>query len=374
MQGRRFGLRAIALFVLHRPVQRVDVDLGPRSYPILIEEGLLPRTGALSIEKIPPCRVAVVTSQPIAQHYLEPLTAALQTAGFEPHTILMPDGEAAKTLGALEAALSRMASAGLDRRSAVFALGGGAIGDAAGLLSALFMRGVAYVQIPTTLLAMVDSSVGGKTAVNLREGKNLVGAFHQPSLVVIDPSTLRTLDVRELRASLAEVIKYGIISDAPLFEEVAAGQPTEWSSLIRRCCEIKARVVEMDECERKDIRALLNFGHTIGHAIEAAGGFGGWLHGEAVALGMVAAARLSRVRAGLPAADEASIVAAIQRHDLPVRWPDLDEAKVWEIMKRDKKFRAGRMRFVLCDRIGHAFVSENVTGDDVRDAIAALKS
>lgn len=367
-------MRAIALFVLHRTVQRVDVDLGTRSYPILIEEGLLPKTGALSIEKIPPCRVAVVTSQPIAQHYLAPLTKALQTAGFEPHPILMPDGEAAKTLGALEAALSQMASAGLDRRSAVFALGGGAIGDAAGLLSALFMRGVAYVQIPTTLLAMVDSSVGGKTAVNLREGKNLVGAFHQPSLVIIDPSTLRTLDDRELRASLAEVIKYGIISDAPMFDEIASGRPAEWSALIRRCCEIKARVVEMDEYERKDIRALLNFGHTIGHAIEAAGGFGGWLHGEAVSLGMVAAARLSRLHAGLPAADEARIVAAIQRHDLPARWPDLDETKVWEIMKRDKKFCAGLMRFVLCDRIGHAFVSENVTGNDVRDAIAALKS
>lgn len=359
--------------MLHRPVQRVDVDLGPRSYPILIAEGLLARAGSIAAGQIPPCRAAVVTAPPIAEHYLRPLVASLQEAGFEPHTIMMPDGEAAKTLTALDAALSAMARAGLDRRSAVFALGGGAIGDAAGLTAALFMRGIPYVQIPTTLLAMVDSSVGGKTAVNLKEGKNLVGAFYQPALVLVDPTTLATVSERELRASLAEVIKYGIISDTHLFDEVARGRPPDWSRLIQRCCEIKARVVEQDECERKDVRALLNFGHTIGHAIEAAGGFGGWLHGEAVALGMVAAARLSRLHAGLSSEDEDRILAAISRHDLPSRWPALDETRVWDIMKRDKKFRSGHMRFVLCDKIGHAFVSEKPGENDVRAAIASLK-
>ncbi|HPA21000.1 MAG TPA: 3-dehydroquinate synthase [Verrucomicrobiae bacterium] len=354
-------------------MQRVDVELGPRSYPILIADGLLRQAGRLAAEKIVPCQAAVVTSQPIARHYLDPLVASLRDAGFDPHPVLVPDGEAAKSFAALEPALSDMARAGLDRRSAVFALGGGAVGDAAGLLAALFMRGVPYAQIPTTLLAMVDSSVGGKTAVNLPQGKNLVGAFHQPALVIIDPSTLATLDDRELRASVAEIIKYGIISDAALFDQVATGRPSEWAAIIRRCCEIKARVVEQDEFERKDIRALLNFGHTIGHAVEAAGGYGGWLHGEAVALGMVAAARLSQRHANLSADEESRILAAIARHGLPVRWPELDEAKVWEIMRRDKKFRAGRMRFVLSDHIGHAFVSENPQEQDVRDAIAALR-
>lgn len=371
-QGPRLGLRAASPFVLHRGVQRVDVDLGSRAYPILIAEGLLRQAGSLAAEKVPPGRVAVITSPPIAHHYLEGLLASLREAGFEPHPILMPDGEAAKSFSALEPALCAMAGAGLDRRSAVFALGGGAIGDAAGLLAALFMRGIPYVQIPTTLLAMVDSSVGGKTAINLPQGKNLVGAFHQPGLVIIDPSTLATLDDRELRASVAEIIKYGIISDPALFDDIAGGCPQDWAPIIRRCCEIKARVVEQDEFERKDVRALLNFGHTIGHAVEASAGYGGWLHGEAVALGMVAAARLSRTHAGLSPSDESRILEAIARHRLPTHWPELDPAKVWEIMRRDKKFRAGRMRFVLADRIGHAFVSESPAESDVRDAIASL--
>lgn len=366
-------MRARAPFVLHPIVQRVDVDLGPRSYPILIGDGLLGQAGRLAADMIPAGRVAVVTSPPVARHYLDAILKSLSGAGFEPHPIVMPDGEAAKSFAGIGPALSEMAGAGLDRRSAVFALGGGAIGDAAGLLAALFMRGIPYVQIPTTLLAMVDSSVGGKTAVNLPQGKNLVGAFHQPSLVVIDPVALSTLDDRELRASVAEIIKYGIISDPGLFDEISAGCPPDWAPVIRRCCEIKARVVEQDEFEQKDVRALLNFGHTIGHAVEAARGYGGWLHGEAIALGMVAASRLSRAHAGLTPGDESRILAAIARHGLPTRWPQLDEAKVWDIMRHDKKFRAGRMRFVLSDRIGHAFVSESPTERDVREAIAALR-
>ncbi len=354
-------------------MQRVAVELGPRSYPILIADGLLAETGRLAAEKIDPCRAAVVTSDPIAAHYLDAVAASLRDAGFHPHPIVLPDGEAAKSFSAMEPALSEMVSAGMDRRCAVFALGGGAIGDAAGLLAALFMRGIPYVQIPTTLLAMVDSSVGGKTAVNLPHGKNLVGAFHQPSLVIIDPKTLATLDDRELRASVAEIIKYGIISDPALFDEIAAGRPADWADMIRRCCEIKARVVEQDEFERKDLRALLNFGHTIGHAVEAARGYGGWLHGEAVALGMIAATQLSRQHAALGPDDQSRILAAIARHGLPVRWPDLDEARVWDALRRDKKFRAGRMRFVLADRIGHAFVSERPAEPDVRAAIAALR-
>lgn len=356
-----------------RGMERVDVDLGPRSYPILVAPGLLKETGRLAAEHIRPCRVVVVSCEPVARHYRRPVEDALRAAGFEPHAVTLPDGEGAKSLRALEPALSAMARAGLDRRSAVVALGGGAIGDAAGLLAALFMRGIPYVQIPTTLLAMVDSSVGGKTAANLPEGKNLVGAFHQPRLVVVDPATLDTLDNRELRASVGEIIKYGVIKDPALFDAIAAGMPADWAPLIRRCCEIKARIVEEDEFEQKDVRALLNFGHTIGHAVEAAAGYGGFLHGEAVALGMVAAAHLSARHAGLPAAQERRLLDAIHAHGLPSTWPALDEDAVWEIMRRDKKFRAGRMRFVLCDRIGHALVSEAPAESDVRDAIRSLR-
>ncbi len=335
----------------------------------MVGRGLLGECGRLAAERLPGRRAVVVTSPAVFALHGARLVDGLKAAGFEIGTVEMPDGEEAKTFAGLEGALSRMARAGLDRRSVVVALGGGAIGDAAGFAAAVYLRGVALVQAPTTLLAMVDSSVGGKTAVNLPEGKNLAGAFHQPSLVVIDPEALGTLPARELASGTAEVIKYGAIRDAALFEALRRGAPGDWGPVIRRCCEIKARIVEADEFETGEERALLNFGHTIGHAIESAA-FPRFSHGEAISMGMNAAAFLSVRHAGLAEAEARALVAALERHGLPVRCAGVDRGAVRERLMRDKKFRDGRMRFVLIGGIGEARVSEAVTAAEAEAAIA----
>jgi 3-dehydroquinate synthase len=351
----------------------VEVLLGERSYGIHIGQGFLDNVGTLAAERLKGRRGIVLSSAPIAERHGARVQESLKRAGFDAGTFLLADGELSKSLPEVGRALSEMARRRLDRSSVVFALGGGAIGDSAGLAASLFMRGVSLVQIPTTLLAMVDSSVGGKTGVNLAEGKNLVGTFHQPSLVVIDPTVLSSLHLRHLQASVAEIIKYGVICDRDLFNRMALGVPADWSPIIQRCCEIKAGIVERDEFERLDVRAILNYGHTIGHAIEAAAEFGGLLHGEAVAIGMVGASYLSVKRAGLAPVAAKEISDLLSLYRLPVSWSALDPESVMAWMMRDKKFASGKMRFVLLRDIGHACVSSDVTLDDVHEALEVCR-
>lgn len=350
-------------------MEKVEVTLDSRSYTIQIESGLLPRAGEVIASSISGKKAVILSSEEIAQYYSDPLKKSLNAHGLSTHLLLMGDGELSKSWSEVGRVLSELAKLNLDRHSFIIALGGGAIGDAAGLIASLYMRGIPLVQIPTTLLAMVDSSVGGKTAVNLPEGKNLVGTFHQPALVLIDPEVLKTLPLRQLYSSAAEIIKYGIIRDKNLFITLEKEMPQDWSSIIKRCCEIKARIVEEDEFETKDVRALLNFGHTLGHAIEAQAGFGGLLHGEAISLGMVGAAYLSMKYAGLSSEETNRIRHLLERYELPIGRSQLDISRTIELLQRDKKFREGKIRFVLTAGLGSAFVSDQVTQADCQKAL-----
>jgi 3-dehydroquinate synthase len=288
----------------------------------------------------------------------------------------VPAGEASKSLRQANRLFEKLPSLHLDRQSFVIALGGGVVGDLAGFVAAAYLRGLALVQIPTSLLAQVDSSVGGKTGVNLPQGKNLVGAFYQPRLVLADTETLRTLPERELRAGFAEVIKDGAIQDAAFFEWLEANHRQVLSldngavaHAVRRCCEIKSAIVSQDERE-SGIRAFLNFGHTIGHAMEALGEYVGLLHGEAISMGMVCAAYLSTKRAKLPAKEAARLRRLLEACGLPVRMGDNYELPdLMEAMRLDKKTRAGKLHFVLLRRLGEAIVSHAVTDNDVKEAV-----
>src|SRR5687767_766913 len=300
----------------------VNVPLGDRSYQIRIGRNELRHVGELTRRLAPATRCAVISDRTVAKLYGAAVTQSLRTAGFEPVQVTVPPGEASKSLGSVRFCYDALARHRLERKSPIIALGGGVIGDLAGFIAATYLRGVPFIQLPTTLLAQVDSSVGGKVGVNLRAGKNLVGAFYQPLLVICELDVLRTLPAREFRAGLAEVIKYGIIYDAALFGQLERALPTlmqrhteTLASIIARCCEIKAAVVAADEREGS-LRAILNFGHTLGHALEATLGYGRLLHGEAIAIGQVAAAEFSRVAFGLPAADLERIRALFQRAGL----------------------------------------------------------
>lgn len=340
--------------------QIVPVDLGPRSYAIHIGAGLLSRIGEWCAALPEPGAALVVTDEHVAPIALEPCLAALRSAGLRAEPEVLPPGEATKSAEPLFRLYRRALDAGLDRRGIFVALGGGVIGDLAGFAAATYLRGVRLAQVPTTLLAMVDSSVGGKTGIDLPEGKNLVGAFHQPSLVVADLNLLRTLPPRERASGLAEVVKYGVIRDADLFAELERRLPLReedlagdrWAAIIARCCRIKAEVVAADEREG-GLRAILNFGHTLGHALERMTGYADLRHGEAVAIGMVYAARLSERVRGWPTSDTARLIRVLKAADLPTMpprswpWPEVRRA-----MATDKKSRAGAPRFVLGDRIG----------------------
>lgn len=350
-------------------MEKVEVTLGSRSYTIQIESDLLSCAGEIIASSIPGKKTVILSSAEIPQEYADSLRHSLNSQGISNHLILMADGELCKNWSEIGRVLSELAKLNLDRHSFIIALGGGAIGDAAGLIASLYMRGIPLVQIPTTLLAMVDSSVGGKTGINLPEGKNLVGTFHQPSMVLIDPEVLKTLPLRQVYASIAEIIKYGIIRDKTLFETLEKEMPQDWAPIIKRCCEIKARIVEEDEFETRDVRALLNFGHTLGHAIEAQAGFGGLLHGEAISLGMVGAAYLSMKHASLSSEEANRIMHLLERYELPIRQPDLNIDQAIELLQRDKKFREGKIRFVLTSELGSAFVSDQVTLTDCQEAL-----
>ena len=358
-------------------MRTVKVSLDESSYPIRIGGGLLTQLGPQCAQLKLGQRCALITDETVAQKYQQPAVASLRAAGFQPMVIKLKSGEKTKTLKNVHACYDRLAAHRLERNSFVVALGGGVVGDLAGFTAATYLRGIHFVQAPTTLLAQVDSSVGGKVGVNLAAGKNLVGAFHQPRLVLCDLDTLRTLPKREFRAGLAEVIKYGIIYDAKLFSQLERDLPlllkqdaSTLAAITARCCQIKAKVVAQDERE-SGLRAILNFGHTIGHALEAISRYGKYLHGEAISIGQVAAAIISGELTGLPAKDAARIVAIFELAGLPVR-VELSEAQtrqLLEAMRLDKKVKAGEIRFVLVKRIGKAITGQAVSPQIIRQAL-----
>jgi 3-dehydroquinate synthase len=336
----------------------VHVQLGGRSYPIHIGSGELTDVAALCRERLAGSRIFIITDETVNALYGDRLAAAFEQAGYSVTQAVAPPGEATKSMEWYGRLCERAAEAQLDRASAIVAFGGGVIGDLAGFVAATYMRGIQLVQIPTTLLAMVDSAVGGKTGINLPQGKNLVGAFHQPALVVCDLDLLRSLPRREFSAGLAEVIKYGIIRDPELFEfleknvtSILAGDTSATAHIVARSCAIKAAVVSADERESGE-RAILNFGHTLGHAIEQASNYARYLHGEAIGIGMVYAARLSARVRGLPASDVERIRALVERAGLPVAAPELAWSDLRRAITVDKKGVAGMPRFVLARRIG----------------------
>ncbi len=340
-------------------MQTINVDLGRRSYPIELGEGLLSRVGKLMKARGIGGRIAVVSNPPVAALYAEEVRESLQDAGYETVLVLIPEGEAHKNTASLGLIYDALVAHRFDRGATLVALGGGVIGDVTGFAAATFLRGIGHVQIPTTLLAQVDASVGGKTAVNHDAGKNLIGAFHQPRLVVIDMKTLRTLPRREFAAGMAEVIKHAIIRDAGYFgflekemDSLLRLAPGVVEQAVAVSCRIKAAVVERDEREQ-DRRAILNFGHTIGHALEAFTGYERFLHGEAVAIGMIQAAVLSAGRELLSAGDLERIRRLVRRAGLP--WQVPDDVALEDLvagMALDKKSHAGKIRFVLCEGIG----------------------
>lgn len=341
----------------------LQVNLGDRSYPIVIGRDLLDGNFNLS-EFVRGSDCLVVSNETVAPLYYEKLVANL--AGSDVSSINLPDGESFKNFATMQSILDRLVESRANRDVAVIALGGGVVGDIAGFAAACYMRGVDFIQVPTTLLAQVDSSVGGKTGVNHTQGKNLIGAFHQPQVVLIDTDTLSTLPDRELAAGLAEVIKYGAICDADFFAWLEANMgallardPDALGHAIRRCCELKAEIVAEDEREAGR-RAILNFGHTFGHAIEHSQGYGEWLHGEAVAAGMIMAAKLS----GLSSDDIDRLASLVGAAGLPTRPPAIAADDWLDAMGMDKKVQDKQLRFVLLDAIGASRVSSEY--DDSR--------
>ena len=352
----------------------LHVELGERRYPIRIGAGLLADADAFADIAFGR-HVLLVSDSNVAPLYAERVLAMLpKNCEVVLHTI--PAGEAYKTLSSCAAVFAALANMQANRDALVIALGGGVVGDLAGFAAACWMRGVRYVQIPTTLLAMVDSSVGGKTAVDLPQGKNLVGAFHQPDAVIIDTDTLATLPARELSAGLAEVVKYGAIGDRALFgwiekhaDDLLARDPETLAEAVRRSCAHKANVVEKDETEQ-GARALLNFGHSFGHALEAEAGFGTLLHGEAVAIGMLLAARLSSELGRAPLIDTARLAALLERLGLPVAIPDgLAPDSLLARMRLDKKNVSGQLRLVLWRGIGRAYLAKDVDAQRVLELL-----
>jgi len=349
-------------------VRVVKVALGSRSYAIQIGNGLLAQLGQACARLGLGRRCAIISDANVGPKYGGDAQAALAEGGFEPVLIRVPAGETAKSLATVQRCYDALATYRLERKSFIVALGGGVVGDLAGFVAATYLRGVAFVQAPTTLLAQVDSSVGGKVGVNLKAGKNLVGAFYQPRLVICDLNTLATLPPREFRSGLAEVIKYGIIYDTELFARLERDLPKllrrdakTLAAVIARCCEIKAEVVGQDETESGP-RAILNFGHTIGHALEAISHYGKYLHGEAIAIGQVAAAKISARLMGLSPEEVRRVESLFLRAGLPtkLKLTASQKRKLVAAMKLDKKVSAGEITFVLAKRIGQVEYGKRV--------------
>jgi 3-dehydroquinate synthase len=357
-------------------MQTLRVALGERAYPIYIGPGLL-NAAELFTPHLEQKRVAIVSNDVVAPLYLARLRETLRSAGIETLEIILPDGEAHKDWSSLNQIFDALLAARAERKTTLLALGGGVVGDVAGFAAATYQRGVPYLQVPTTLLAQVDSSVGGKTAINHPRGKNMVGAFYQPRAVVSDIDTLKSLPQRELKAGLAEVIKHAVIRDARFFdwlernvEALLAADVAALGHAVLRCCEIKAAIVARDEREEGE-RALLNFGHTFGHAIETGFGYGNWLHGEAVAAGMALAAELSARLGLLDRAEARRLTALLARAGLPVAVKGLDPLRFRELMSVDKKARDGRLRFIVLQGIGSAAVRAEVPEASVRQTLEA---
>ncbi|TCJ94688.1 3-dehydroquinate synthase [Volucribacter psittacicida] len=352
----------------------VNVELKDRGYPIHIGENLLSDTQVYPLKAGQ--KVMIVSNPTVAAYYLASVTATLEKIGCHVDHVLIPDGEQYKNLDSLNIIFTALLAGNHGRDTTLIALGGGVIGDVAGFAAASYQRGIPFIQIPTTLLAQVDSSVGGKTAVNHKLGKNMIGAFYQPIAVIIDTLTLNTLPKREVNAGLAEVIKYGAILDIDFFQwleqhidQLVALQNNALQHCIARCCQIKADVVARDETEQGD-RALLNLGHTFGHAIEAHLGYGNWLHGEAVAAGMMMAAVFSQKLGDISSQDVARLETLLARANLPTQSPDGMEAQDYlPLMMRDKKVLAGKLRLVLLKQLGQAYVAKDANKELVLETI-----
>jgi 3-dehydroquinate synthase len=352
----------------------ITVDLGSRTYQVVIGEGLLANAGSMIRGLGLTGRAVIVTDDVVDALYGEQLFASLTAAGFLTNREIVPSGEKSKAFSTAEALCEALARNGVDRSGFVVALGGGVVGDLAGFVASIYARGIAYIQVPTTVMAQVDSAVGGKTAINLRAGKNLVGSFYQPSMVIADTATLGTLTERVKNEGLAEVVKHGIIAQPALLDVLSEPVLSDIPSLVADCVSIKAKIVNKDERESSGERALLNFGHTIGHAIEAVTGYGAMLHGEAISLGMRAALWLSVQKAGFPKYDYQRIVGLLQGMGLPVVLrDDISTEMILEKVFADKKFVGGTIRFVLASALGHAFVSEEIVRDDLASAINVLR-
>lgn len=354
-------------------MSELNVELGDRSYPIYIEKGLLSINSPLSVH-IKSKRVCIISNDVVFPLYGEKLIALLKD--FDVDTFILPDGEAEKSLANFDKIMSHLLANHHGRDTTLIALGGGVIGDLCGFAAACYQRGVDFIQVPTTLLSQVDSSVGGKTAINHTLGKNMVGAFYQPNAVLIDIDSLSTLPTREFAAGMAEVIKYGILGDSTFFEwlesnkaDILAKKPSVLAYMIQQCCQCKADIVSKDEKEA-GLRALLNLGHTFGHAIEAEQGYGVWLHGEAVAAGMVLAAKLAMNKELLTASDLRRIESLISAFELPIVAPsDMNFDSFVKHMKRDKKNLGGRLRFILPTAIGASEMRDDITEEELKQIL-----
>jgi len=359
-------------------VTTVRVRLAERSYDIEIGTGNLPASGQFIASRAHLSHAAVVTDRNVEVPHGERVVASLRADGVRVDRIVLEPGEATKSVAQADALWQWLLEIGADRKTCVVAVGGGVIGDLAGFVAATFARGLDFLQIPTTLLAQVDSSVGGKVAVNLPRAKNMVGAFWQPRGVLIDSRVLETLPEREYRAGLAEVVKYGVIMDAQLFDylerhvpEIAAREPAAVRHMIARSCQLKAEIVEADEREETGVRSVLNYGHTFCHAVETLTGYGRYLHGEAVAIGMLCASRLAERLGRIDAASTHRQHELLTRLGLPCEFPPLEPDACIASMQRDKKVEHGKLRFVLPSRIGHVELVGDVPRQDVLAALGA---
>ena len=360
----------------------ITVSLERNPYDVIIGRSMVEEIGS-ALADLPirsGTKILVVSNPDVARPYGDSCLSGLRAAGFNPVLLEIDAGEERKTLQTLSLILDKAQQEGLERTSLMLALGGGVVGDMTGFAAACWLRGIGIVQVPTTLLSMVDASIGGKTGVNHPKGKNLIGAFHQPRLVVIDPLTLNTLPVREFRAGMAEVIKYGVIGDPDLFSRLeeasdlsdpAAMDPTLLHDILVLSAEAKAAVVADDEREGGR-RAILNYGHTFGHVVETLTGYGTWLHGEAVAIGMAAVGHLAVQKGLWSEADQQRQLKLIEKAGLPVAWPTLDREAALRTLQGDKKVRHGRLRFVLPTRIGNVIISDEISNEDVSRCLASL--
>ncbi len=356
-------------------MERINVQLGERSYPILIGSDIIDRVG----EEMDPLgvgsRIAVVTNNVIRPLYGDRVVKSLEKSGYRVKVIEVPDGEVYKSLSSAQKIFDELVDSEMDRTSTILALGGGVIGDLAGFVAATYMRGIHFINLPTTLLAQVDSAVGGKTGVDHPKGKNLIGAFYQPRLVLCDLYVLRTLPEKELIAGMAEVVKYGVILDAGFFsfveshiEDILNHQDDAMAEVVRSSCAAKAAIVEEDEREAGK-RAILNFGHTLGHAIESLTGYDTYIHGEAVSMGMVASARIAQDMKLCDGDVVSRLEKLLKKIGLPTELPSLDPEKMIRILSHDKKVKDGKVRFVLPTRIGKVVIRDDVTPDIIRQII-----